>query len=59
MACVTAIRCNTTIRAFYDRLVAAGKEVKVAMVACMRKMLTTLNAMVRTQTAWKELPSGA
>lgn len=59
MSCVAALRWNSTIRRHYDRLTAAGKPVKVAMVACMRKLLTILNAMVRTNTTWKELPSGA
>jgi len=41
------------IKAFYERLKAAGKPHKVALVACMHKLLTILNAMVRTNTAWK------
>ena len=53
MATLTAIRSNPCIRAFYQRLRAAGKPGKVALVACMRKMLTILNAMVRTQTRWQ------
>jgi transposase len=40
------------IRAFYQRLRAAGKLAKVALTACMRKLLVTLNAMMREQTAW-------
>ena len=52
MAAVTAIRCNPVIRPFYERLVSRGKPHKVAMVACMRKMLTILNAMVRQSTPW-------
>jgi len=47
MATLTAIRSNTVIRAFYLRLVAAGKVKKVAIVACMHKLLRILNAMVR------------
>jgi transposase len=47
MATVTATRCNPAIRAFYQRLVAAGKLKKVALVAAMRKLVTILNAMVR------------
>lgn len=47
MATLTAIRWNPVLRAFYTRLRAAGKLKKVAMVACMRKLLTILNAMVR------------
>jgi len=53
MATVTATRTNPYIRAFYERLVAAGKPGKVALTACMRKILTILNAMVRTQTRWQ------
>ena len=48
MATLTAARYNPVIRAFYERLKAAGKLPKVALVACMRKLLTMLNAMVRT-----------
>jgi transposase len=40
------------IRPFYERLKSRGKPHKVAMVACMRKMLTILNAMVRQSTPW-------
>lgn len=53
MAALTAARHNPAIKAFYDRLLAAGKLPKVALVACMRKLLTTLNAMVRSRTAWQ------
>jgi len=52
MAILSAIRFNNVIKAFYDRLIAAGKLKKVAMVACMRKLLTILNAMLRDQTLW-------
>lgn len=52
MAATTAIRCNPVIRAFYERLKSRGKPHKVALVACMRKMLTILNAMVRESTPW-------
>jgi transposase len=47
MATLTATRWNPVIRAFYERLLAAGKLKKVALVACMRKLITILNAMVR------------
>jgi transposase len=53
MATVAAIRANAVIRAFYQRLREAGKPAKVAIVACMRKILTILNAMVRTQSRWQ------
>lgn len=53
MATVAASRCNPVIAEFYARLVAAGKPTKVALVACMRKFLTILNAMVRHGTVWQ------
>jgi transposase len=52
MAALVAIRHNPVIAAFYKRLLLAGKPKKVAIVACMRKILTILNAMLRDQTAW-------
>jgi transposase len=52
MGTLTATRCNPVIRAFYQRLVAAGKPKKVALTACMRKPLIILNAMVRQGTRW-------
>lgn len=52
MAAVAALRCNPVIREFYDRLCAAGKARKVALTACMRKLLTILNAMTRRRTGW-------
>jgi len=52
MATLTATRFNAVIRAFYERLLTHGKPFKVAMVACMRKLLTILNAMVRDGTTW-------
>jgi transposase len=52
MATLTATRFNPVIRAFYDRLCKAGKPKKVALVACMRKLLTILNAMLRAGTPW-------
>jgi transposase len=52
MATLVATRHNPVIRAFYQRLCAAGKPKKVALVACMRKLLTILNAMVRHRTPW-------
>ncbi|HUV04193.1 MAG TPA: transposase, partial [Armatimonadota bacterium] len=47
MATVSAVRHNQVIKAFYDRLIAAGKPIKVALTACARKLLTILNAIVR------------
>lgn len=52
MATLTATTHNPAIKAFYQRLLAAGKLPKVALVACMRKLLTTLNTMVKTNTPW-------
>lgn len=59
MAALTASRRNPVIKVFYDRLLAAGKLPKVALVACMRKLLTTLNAMVRTNKPWDNSPHAA
>jgi transposase len=59
MAALVASRCNPVIRAFYARLRAAGKPAKVALVACMRKLLTIMNAMVRNGTRWRTLDAGA
>lgn len=52
MAALTARRCNPVIRAFADRLAAAGKPAKVVIVACMRKLLTILNAILRDGRPW-------
>jgi transposase len=52
MATLVAIRHNPLIRPFYRRLRAAGKPAKVALVACMRKLLTVLNAMLRDRRDW-------
>lgn len=54
MAAIVAMRHNRVIRTFYKRLLAAGKPKKVAIVACMRKLLIILNAMVRTGKTWDE-----
>lgn len=59
MATLTAARYNPAIKAFYERLKAAGKLPKVALIACMRKLLTTLNAMVRTSKHWDPSLHGA
>jgi transposase len=52
MAATSAIRCNPVIRDFYQQLTRRGKPHKVAVVACMRKILGILNAMARTNTPW-------
>jgi transposase len=60
MAALSAFRYNATIRAFRDRLVARGKPPMVAVVACMRKLLTILNAMARDGKPWNpQLAQGA
>jgi transposase len=53
MATLSATRSNPLIRSFYQRLCQLGKPKKVALVACMRKLLTILNAMMRNQKQWK------
>jgi transposase len=52
LATVASVRCNPVLRPFYLRLRAAGKPVKVALVAAMRKLLVILNAMVKSNTRW-------
>jgi len=59
MAAFTARRCNPVIRAMYERLIAAGKARKVALIACARKLLTILNAMVHAKTRWAPSTQGA
>lgn len=54
MATLAAVRHNPTVRAWYDRLLAAHKPKKVALVACMRKLLVVLNAMLKTRTRWQD-----
>jgi transposase len=53
MGALVASRCNPVIAAFYQRLLAAGKSKKLALVACMRKLLVTLNAILRERTPWQ------
>jgi len=52
MAALVGTRCNPVIRALYQRLCALGKPKKVALVAAMRKLLVTINCMVRNQSRW-------
>jgi transposase len=54
MAALSAVRFDPTIKAFYERLRAAGKPPKVALVACMRKILSILNAVIKSNTAWEQ-----
>ena len=59
MGALVATQRNTRIRAFYQRLLRAGKPKQLALVACMRKLLTILNTMVRTRCPWcPELTAG-
>jgi transposase len=57
MAALVASRRNPVIRAFYERLRAAGKPAKVALTACMRKLLVILNAIARSGTPWRPGPA--
>lgn len=59
MACLSASQHNPVIKRFYDRLIANGKETKVALTACMRKLLTILNAMLRNMEPWRMADSHA
>jgi len=52
MAALTGVRFNPVLKEFYQRLTVQGKPHKVAMVACMRKLLCILNAMVRDKKSW-------
>ena len=54
MATVTAIRYNPLIKSFYDRLISTGKEFKVALTACMRKLLLMVNSMIKQNAAFKQ-----
>jgi len=58
MSALSAARHNPVISSFYNRLIKAGKPAKVALTACMRKLLTILNAMVKHGTSWR-IPSPA
>jgi len=58
MAATVAMRFNPVICAFYEQLLARGKPKKVALVACMRKLLIILNTMIRTNTAWQTPVTG-
>ena len=54
MAALVATRFNPAIKIFYQRLLTAGKPKKLALVACMRKLLTALNAMLRERKSWDD-----
>lgn len=55
MAALSGIRYNPILKTFYDRLIANGKLFKVAITACMRKLLTILNAIVRDGSSWQAI----
>jgi transposase len=59
MATLNATRHNPVIRAHYEKLQKAGKRKKVALVACMRKLLCMLNAMIRDKKSWRSQPAPA
>jgi transposase len=53
MGALVATRRNPVVKEFYERLLAAGKPKKVALVACMRKLLSVLNAVLKQRTPWR------
>ena len=57
MTALASIRHNPTIKAFYLHLKAKGKESKVAIVACMRKLITILNLMIKNNELWRKAES--
>ena len=59
MAALSASRSNPQIKTFYDRLCAAGKKKKVALTACMRKLLVIMNAIIKSGISWRENFAGA
>lgn len=59
MAALVAVRHNPPLKAFYERLVAAGKRKKVALVAAMRKLLTMLNAIAKHRSCWNPVMHSA
>lgn len=54
MATMAAVRSNNAIKAFYLRLVGAGKPKMVALTACMRKLIIIINAMIRNNEPWRQ-----
>ena len=55
MAVLSAKKFNPQIKEFYDRLLVKGKIKKVALIACMRKLLVIMNAMIRDKTHWNPI----
>ena len=58
MGALVASRCNTIIRDFYQRLLACGKPKKLALTACMRKLLVILNSMLKHRSPWRSVNPG-
>jgi transposase len=56
MGAIVAVRHNPLIKAFYERLLSRGKPKKLAITACLRKMLVMLNAMIRDGQPWRLPP---
>jgi transposase len=54
MATLVAVRYNPPLRACYEHLLSRGKEKKVALIACARKLLICLNAMLKSRTPWQD-----
>ena len=59
MGALVATRCNPIIREFYQRLLAAGKPKNLALTACMQKLLTILNSMVKNDEHWDPTASSS
>jgi transposase len=59
MAALSGAKYNPVLRAFYQKMLKRGKEKKVALIACMRKLLTYMNAILRDHTPWKATSSSA
>ena len=57
MSALVASRRNPVLHAFYTRLVTAGKPPKLALVACMRKLITVLNALAKRGELWRDMPA--
>jgi len=54
MPVLSCVRCNPPLKAFYQRLRQNGKPAKVALIAVMRKLILTLNAILKTKSDWKQ-----
>jgi len=59
MCALSAIRCNPVLKQFHERLRARGKLGKVALVAVMRKIIVILNAMLKSNTTWRQASAAA